>query len=386
MTTQLENPMSALPLLQPGIDCDSHVLEPADMWQNYIDPEFRDRALRVDVIEGTEVLFADNEPFLAGRMAGLGGSHIDRSVLMNGNLVYEDGRLPASYDPKARLDLFRDWGLHGGLVFPTIGILPFNITDDRLMNAYSTAYNRWMSEFLTDAGPQVLAVAQVNMRDLDSAILEVERAAAAGFKAIFVPPELVDDRLLSDPTFDLFWQTCADLSLPICLHVVVRFGGAGMPFAPWMIGGAGRLFSFTLSSPGQLIPAVTNMILGGVFDRVPDLKVIVVEAGVGWVPYLMDRLEEKNATLGGPLHDVPLALRPSEYLQRNCWFVAEPNERTIGSALDLVGQDRILWGSDFPHIDSTMTAVSEIKASLASLSSTQQNAVFGDNARALFNI
>src|SRR5690348_972314 len=129
MTAQLETPAPAATLLL-GIDCDSHVLEPADMWQNYIDPQYRDRALRVDIIEGTEVLFADNQPFLAGRMAGLGGSHIDRSILMGSDtpLLYEDGRLPASYDPQARLELFRDWGLHGGLVFPTIGILPFNIT------------------------------------------------------------------------------------------------------------------------------------------------------------------------------------------------------------------------------------------------------------------
>jgi len=384
MTLQAQHTATELEAATLGIDCDSHVLEPIDLWQNYIDPKFRDRALRVDIVDDTEVLYADNKPFMSGRMAGLGGSHLDRELLMGGSLRYEDGRLPASHDPGARLELLRDWGLQAGLVFPTIGILPLNIEDDPLLNAYSTAYNRWMGEFTQAAGPQVLAVAQVNMRDLDGALAELDRCLAMGFKAVFVPPELVDNRLLSDPQFDAFWQRCAEPDIPVCLHVVVRFGGSGMPFEPWLLAGAGALFSFTLSAAGQLIPALTNMILGGVFDRFPGLKVLLVEAGAGWAPYLMDRLTEKHHTIGA-LHE-PLALKPAEYLQRNCWYVAEPGERTIGSALDLVGEDRILWGSDFPHIDSTMEAPQEIRASLAGLSPQRQQAVFGGNARALFNL
>jgi predicted TIM-barrel fold metal-dependent hydrolase len=371
--------------LSAGIDCDSHILEPVDLWETYIDPQYRDRAVRVEIVDDTEVLYADNVPFMSGRMAGLGGSHLDRELLLGSTLRYEDGRLPASYEPAARLQLMDDWGVEAGLVFPTIGILPFNIAEDALLNAYSTAYNRWMTEFLQQAGPRILAVAQVNMRDVGAAIAEVDRCIAAGFKAVFVPPELVDDKLLSDPTLDRFWQRISDAGVIVCLHVVVRFGGAGMPFAPWMIGGAGRLFSFTLSSPGQLIPAVTNLILGGVFDRFPNLKVLLVEAGAGWAPYLMDRLTEKSQTLSA-LEDKQLLLKPAEYLQRNCWYVAEPGERTIGSVLDLVGEDRVVWGSDFPHIDSTMAAPTEIRASLAGLTPARQAAVLGGNARSLFGL
>jgi predicted TIM-barrel fold metal-dependent hydrolase len=166
--------------------------------------------------------------------------------------------------------------------------------------------------------------------------------------------------------------------------VVVRFGGAGIPFMPWHeTGMVGSLFSFSTGAPGQIIPTLTTMVVDGVFDRIPSLKVVCVEAGCGWAAYLMDRLDEKHRFF----HDmaaVPLDLRPSEYLQRNVWFVAEPEERTIGAALDLVGEDRIVWGSDFPHIDSTLDAPNLIRQSVAALAEVRRIAVMGGNAAALF--
>ena len=99
----------------------------------------------------------------------------------------------------------------------------------------------------------------------------------------------------------------------------------------------------------------------------------------------MDRLDEKYRHFRG--FDAELALgRPSAYFRRNLWFVAEPEERTIGGCLDLVGRDRILWGSDFPHIDANLDAPQLIRASVARLSDTDQRAVLGENARVLFGL
>ena len=96
------------------------------------------------------------------------------------------------------------------------------------------------------------------------------------------------------------------------------------------------------------MPALASMVTDGLFERFPRLKVVSVEAGCGFAPYLMDRLDAKYEVFEGL---VPLKERPSEYIRRNCYFVAEPLERTVGMALELVGQDRIMWGSDYPHID-----------------------------------
>jgi predicted TIM-barrel fold metal-dependent hydrolase len=159
---------------------------------------------------------------------------------------------------------------------------------------------------------------------------------------------------------------------------------SAVPVAPWAITGAGLLFGFSLSAPGQIMPAITTMVLDGVFDRVPDLKVLCVEAGCGWAAYLMDRLDEKQAHFASIMS--PLKEKPSDYLRKNVWFVAEPNERTIDMQLDLVGQDRILWGSDFPHIDSHPDAIDHIHRAVTGLRPEQRTAVLGANAARVFGL
>jgi predicted TIM-barrel fold metal-dependent hydrolase len=98
----------------------------------------------------------------------------------------------------------------------------------------------------------------------------------------------------------------------------------------------------------------------------------------------MDRLDEKQPFFRELTR--PLALRPSDYVRRNVWFVAEPEERTIGAMLELVGEDRILWGSDYPHVDSTLDAPALIRRSLAGLAPARRDAVLGGNAAALFGL
>jgi predicted TIM-barrel fold metal-dependent hydrolase len=110
---------------------------------------------------------------------------------------------------------------------------------------------------------------------------------------------------------------------------------------------------------------------------------VSVEAGCGYAGYLMDRLDEKHARFNTLMR---MPLKPSEYIRRNCFFVAEPEERSIGAMLDLVGEDKILWGSDYPHVDSSLAASEEIRSAVASLSPARQAAVLGENARRVFGL
>jgi predicted TIM-barrel fold metal-dependent hydrolase len=365
------------------VDCDSHVMEPADLWQTYLDPEFRDRAIRIERREGVETLIIGEEVIMAGGLAGLGGAHLTPGQMVG--LSYADGCEPASYEPGARKVLLDSWGVDYGILFPTIGILPFPCDDPELASAYCRAYNTWQGEFAAGAEGRVVPIAHVNLADLDGAVAELERCLDLGFRGVFLPPEPVNGLRPGDPHFDPFWARCAEAGIPACLHVVVRFGGAGVPFEPWLAAGAGMVFGFSLGAPGQIVPAVASMVLDGVFDRHPTLKVACVEAGCGWAAHLMDRLDEKYELLDFAAA-TRLRRKPSEYLRENVWYVAEPDERSIGAMLDLVGEDRILWGSDFPHIDSKMDAADTIRASLAGLTPERRAAVLGGNATRLFGL
>ena len=125
------------------------------------------------------------------------------------------------------------------------------------------------------------------------------------------------------------------------------------------------------------------MVVDLLFERFPQLKIVSVEAGCGYAAYLMDRLDEKRDVFRA-LTAMPL--KPSDYIRRNCYFVAEPEERSIGAMLSLVGEDRILWGSDYPHVDSTLHAPDLIRRGIASLTAQQQAAVLGENARRAFGL
>jgi predicted TIM-barrel fold metal-dependent hydrolase len=368
------------------IDCDSHVMEPPDLWEKYLEPKFRDRAIRIakDPADGFEVLMVDNQPLLKGVLAGLGGANQPRQELfVPGRLGYLDGCPPASYLPADRIKLLDEWGVNAGVLFPTVGIL-WDVEDNALAAAYVRAYNNWINDFANSAQSRVIPIAHIALQDVDAALLELRRCLKLGFKGIFLAPENVGGRRFSHPDFDPIWRECEDAGIPACLHVIVRFnrppGIMGQFYQP---GEFRTVFGFALGGFAQVVPAAMTMVADGLFDRFPRLKVMCVEAGCGWAPYIMDRMDQKYELLGWTY---PTKLKPSEYFRRNIWVVAEPEERTIGAVMDLLGEDRVLWGSDFPHVDSNLEAPRLIRNSIASLSAARQRKLLGENARAVFSL
>ncbi|MFV2090603.1 MAG: amidohydrolase family protein [Pseudomonadales bacterium] len=331
------------------VDCDAHVLEPADLWQRYLEPEFRDRAIRIEEVDGVEKLIIGEEVVLQGVVAGLGGAEDSKADLFSGKRSYLRDNPLDSYDPVARLMRMDGWGISKCVLFPTIGILPFPTEDRGLANAYCRAYNNWMAEFTQTQPDRLAAVAIVNWHDVNAASEELDRCIKLGFRGLFVPPETVDGKRPANPHFDPLWSRCQDADIPGCFHVIVRFSGAALPFAAWHETTPGPIFSFGLGGTGQLIPAMTSVITDQLFDRYPRLKVVSVEAGCGYAPYLMDRLDAKYEAFR---EIVSLRKKPSEYIRENCYFVAEQGERLIETALEQVGEDRIMWGTDYPHVDA----------------------------------
>ena len=331
------------------VDCDAHILEPADLWERYLEPKFRDRAIRIEEHEGRERLIIGEKVVLEGVVAGLGGAEADKTELFSGKLSYRRDNPLDSYDPHARAARMDQWGIAKSIVFPTISILPFPTDDLALANAYCRAYNNWVNEFCESVPGRFYPIALVNWRDVEEAARELAWCIQRGFRGLFVPPETVDGRRPGDPHFDRIWALCEEAGIPGCFHVIVRFDGSVNPFSAWHATSPGPIFGFGLGATGQLVPAMTSVITDMLFERFPQLKIVSVEAGCGYAPYLMDRLDAKFEAL----HKlVGLPKPPSEYIRENCYFVAEQGERTIDMALELVGQDRIMWGSDYPHVDA----------------------------------
>ncbi len=371
------------------VDMDSHVMEPPDLWQNYLEPQYRDRAIRIERDEdGLETIMIDNDILLKGRLAALGGAEHDAvQTFTDPELSYMDGCPKASYDTGARVQLLDDWGVDMGLVFPTIGILWDKEDDPELAMAYARAYNNWQWDFARPALDRILPVAHIPLYDVDLAYTELKRCLNLGFKGMFMAPEPVCGKRPSHPDFDPIWQLLTDANLPICIHLIVRFNRVvNLSNTQWWDITKERpdtVFSFGLGGTMQLIPTVAALVCDGLFERHPKLKVAIVESGAGYVRYLMDRLDEKYDRFA---ETSCLSRPPSEYIRENFWFVMDPSEASIDAQCDLVGEDRFLWGSDYPHVDSHMSAVAEVYDAIAPMSEARQRLVLGENARRLFNL
>jgi len=370
------------------IDADGHVLEPRSTWLDYLDPPWRERAIRIaDDDRGDEVLLVDGRPIesMRNRLAQLGGIDLDPDVALTGRrLRYEDGCPPGGYDPAARLQVMDAEGIDVALLYPTIGICWEGlVTDPALATAYTRAYNRYIVDFCAHDPQRLVPVAHISLIDEHGAVDEIARAREAGCRAVYLSPDLQarGGRGLNDPAFDRFWSAAADLDMPIGFHVVVR----DQPFfARWSPArGAGReLFSFTFLAI-DVMAAFTQMLASGVFEQHPGLRCTVLESGATWISAWLDRMDHKYEVMRTV---TPTKMKPSEYFFRQCLVSADPDETVIAPIIEAVGADYFVWASDYPHIDASYGVVGEIRSRLSALPEGDQAKVLGLNARRFYGL
>ena len=127
----------------------------------------------------------------------------------------------------------------------------------------------------------------------------------------------------------------------------------------------------------------TSLFNEAVFENFPSLKVVILESGIGWLVFWLERMEEKFKING---FTTPMKQSPTEYFQRQCWFAMDPDERLAKFSIETLGADKFLWAYDYPHSDSILNPVKELKENLAPLPIDDQNKVFGENAIELYKL
>ncbi len=371
------------------VDADGHVLEPRDTWQNYLEPQFRDRAICIAAdAKGSEVLLVDGKPVETTRfqLAALGGIELDPDDIMsNPDLKYEDGCPPGSYDPKARLEVMDAEGIDIAILYPTIGIIwEGPLQDAELATAYTRAYNRWLADFCRHDPKRLVPAAHISLLDTDMAVAELQRAREDGCRGIYLSPDRASrgGRHLNHPDFDRFWATAQDLEMPIGFHVVVRDQPSFNYIDPLVAGPDFGLFNFAFLAI-DVMAAFTEIISLGVLERFPRLKVSVLETGANWISAWLDRLDHKFVVTKSRSINT---LKPSEYFYRQCLVSADPDETLTAEVVRHIGADYFLWASDYPHIDADFGVVRELRERLAPLPVEDQNKVLGGNALRFYGL
>ncbi len=369
------------------VDVDGHIMEPSNLWMEYLEHEYKDRALRIERDEkGLEYLSVEGKWswWLSGGTLGAVGA-IGQDVkpfLTPGKVSYEDAVLPGARYPDERVKVMDDEGIDMTFIYPSLGLnWEHECKDPKLAAAYARAYNNWVLDFCRPHPDRLIPVAHIPTLDIQEGVKELERTLKLGAKAAMLVSLSPTKQPYGTPYFDPLWAVAQEAEMPITIHPASGSLETPAHYYPrpednttwwsFVMGGEDVKMNFT------------SLFNSGTFDRFPRLKVVVLESGIGWLVYWIDRMEEKFDVNG---FTTGMKLRPQEYFQRQCWAAMDPDERLVKYSIDVLGAEKFLWAFDYPHSDSVVNPVGELKENLAPLPEEAQRKVFGENAIELYRL
>ncbi|MCG8591719.1 MAG: amidohydrolase, partial [Proteobacteria bacterium] len=298
-------------------DADAHVVEPKDLWERFLDAPYQHRVswqqpfpgmdrFRPATVDGR---YTQSHKTLYGRQQEAVRWTTEAMVAKYGEVVNKgfDGASVAESMKVEGVDLMVLYG--PGYDMWIDGI------DPDLQAAMARAYNRWAEEMRETSGGRVLAAGPVPLSDMKRAVEEVRYAYEnLGIRCFWARPNPFNHRTLGDRYFDPLWEVLQDLDCSFATH---EFMGLVGPSA-----GADRFSSFvewhSCVHPMEAQMAMLAMIVNGVYERFPKLRVAYMEAGCGWLPFWLHRIEE-HVELAGWLETPECTKEPIEYFRNNCW-------------------------------------------------------------------
>lgn len=366
----------------PYVSADGHVVEPADLWTTRMDRKFRDRAPRVESRPEADYYVIDG---LAPFAVGLEGVTLEDKIAGEITTVighrHSETR-PGASDPQARLaDQDLDH-LRAEVLYPgAFGLQFWTLTDAAYQRECFRVYNDWLGEFCAAAPERFSGAGLLPLRGpIAWACEEAERAASKGLCSLSIPAE-VADQSYADPEFSRLWDTLQDLGLPVSIHSGTT---TGEPFATKFarLGMGMGLVNTKISLP---MNALAGLIWGALPQRYPRLKFVIVEGGIGWIaslPGLMDHWWKDHHRWMTPKLDEA----PSTCFKRQFWATFEDDRAGILTR-GLLGVDRLMWGSDYPHTEGTFPhSQAQIRRDFAGVAESEVYQMVAGNAARLYGL
>ncbi len=353
---------------------DSHIIEPHGTYIDRIEKKYRDRAPRIEYTkEIGDMSILDNgwKEIPLGIIAAAGVE--TTSLRMNRDCRFEQIHR-GSWDPHARLaDQDKD-GVCAEVIYPSIGMALCDHPDIDYKHACFRAYNQWLAEYCQAYPQRLVGIGQTAMRSVDDAISDLEQIKSLGLRGVMLPnfPALED---YHDEIYDPFWEAVTDLELPASFHILT--GGQNQR------GPKLNNFICAIQTNQNIIGA---LILGGVFERHPTLKVVCVEADAGWVPHYVYRMDAVYNRHKNWMIVDGLSKQPSEYFHQNIYLTFQ-NDQIAFEQIGRINVERLMWANDFPHSDSTWPhSQALLDQQTQGISSVQLNRVLYENCSKLYGI
>jgi uncharacterized protein len=343
------------------IDGDGHVVEPDDMWERFLPEPFRAMAPRLGAGESPQR---------------------DVSASTAKMLSVKGGRLPDHRLPDMDVDF-----IEKAVLFPTLGLLIENVTEREPAAAMHRAVNNWMAEYCAYDRERLIGVAALPSTNADDALTEARRCVdELGFRVVFRHPYHPGTLPIHDRTFEPLWDYLESTNVTLTCH-----SGAPPAYCVERYQQDGFMASHVIHFVNEAMMALTSLILYGVLERHPSLRVGLVEAGATWAPSLCHRLDEhveKAAEL--PVHyslpaSVDLSLKPSEYFRRQCFVTCEEVEPGLTDMLESFPHN-VLFATDYPHPDGVFPGSTGPLLHATEITDTQRTAILRDNAQQQYRL
>ena len=322
---------------------DSHFLERDDLYQEILPPDLAARMPHAvkDPDGDWETVHIDGESFRRPVPRPAQQEFYEMSM-----------RAPGAGDVQLRLQDLDSEGIWGELVFPSLGMWNASIRDAGLLREGVSAANDWALKEIQNASPRFVVAAQLPMRVVSDAVDELQRVAALGAKAVFLPTTPPTDEDYNRDSWEPLWAAAEDAGTVVAFHI----GTDPVDLA------RGELVGVTYRGPGGAVlnhtettfsgqRAVMKLVASGALDRHDRLRVLVSEGGASWVPFLGDRMNEsyrQHAMMVRP----KLSRTPKEILYAQVYASFQHDESAV-SALTANGYRNVMWGSDYPHLEGT---------------------------------
>ncbi len=370
------------------VSSDGHVGAPVSAYREYIDPAYR--ADYEDWLARYNPMWIATEPKAAAARENLSEAY---KAEWGSNPKVAQG-VAGTWDPAARIASLDGDGIVADVLFPDdqsancppfmgftreFDLRPDEECSPALKLAGARAYNRWLADYCAAAPGRLLGLALLgSLADVEAAVAEIRRAKASGLAGVILPLLYYNspaEPFWNDRRYDPVWAVCQELELPLHTHT-----GAG---CPWYGDQPEAPILFALECTTWPRRPLAFLIAGGVFERFPDLRLVMTEQGSGWVIetlMMMDHVvTDRKYAFWGEGH---LSLKPSEYFARQCWLGASIVSRPEIELRHRIGVDRLMWGWDYPHIEAPdwLSPKDNLQRLLAGVPEHEVRAILAGNA------
>ncbi|MEU3163841.1 amidohydrolase family protein [Streptosporangium sp. NPDC006930] len=368
---------------RPLISVDSHVVEPKDLWLKRLPQRFQHQAPQVQSTDKGDFFIVPNtgmSPKPVGTEGAMINTKINSVITKPTGYRFEDQR-PGAYDPVARLEDQDSQGILAEIVYPG-WLIVHSIPDFELKVACVRAYNDWLFEEFCSHNPDRLigAVAlPVGPGPVEPAIEEARRWAERGAKT-FLLPQAVPGMAWGDDHWEPLWSVLEEIGLPVGFHQaagqVAMFNDKTTPGVFWTTAVGNKI------SLGWVF---MQLVYGAVPERHPNLRFILVEGGIGWIAFQLNTMD--HLFTDHHRWTIPeLAMKPSDYFNRNFWATFEDDRPGI-LTLPMLDEKRLMWAGDYPHTEGNFPYSQEqVAHDFQGIEESVVSAITHDNAIDLFGL